>query len=97
MTKADLVDVICERTSLQKNHATETLEALLEILKATLESGEEVKVAGFGKFEVKKKDERRGRNPQTGEVITIDSRKVLTFKASNMLKGAINSTNSGTA
>lgn len=90
MTKADLVGVICEQTRLSRIEATETLEALLEIIKATLEAGEEVKVSGFGKFEVKKKNERRGRNPQTGEEITIDSRKILTFKQSGILKNRLN-------
>lgn len=90
MTKADLVSVIRERTRLSRNDAIEALEELLEIIKATLEAGEEVKIAGFGKFEVKKKNERRGRNPQTGEDITINSRKILTFKPSGILKNRLN-------
>lgn len=91
MTKADLVNVIYEEARLSKSEASETLEELLEIIKATLEAGEEVKIPGFGKFEVKKKNERRGRNPQTGEEITIDSRKILTFKPSGLLKNSLNS------
>ncbi len=90
MTKADLVSVICGQTRLSRTDAIDALEELLEIIKATLESGEEVKIAGFGKFEVKKKNERRGRNPQTGEDIMIDSRKILTFKPSGILKNRLN-------
>jgi integration host factor subunit alpha len=90
MTKADLVSAISEQTDLSKNEASDVLEELLGIIKATLESEEEVKVSGFGKFEVKRKSERRGRNPQTGEDITIDSRKVVTFRPSGILKDRMN-------
>ena len=90
MTKSDLVDAICEGSDLTKKDAIEVLEELLEVIKATLEGEEEVKIAGFGKFEVKRKKERRGRNPQTGEEITIDGRKILTFKPSAILKGRLN-------
>ena len=90
MTKADLVSAICEQTNLSKSDASDVLEELLGIIKATLESEEDVKVSGFGKFEVKSKSERRGRNPQTGEDITIDSRKIVTFKPSAMLKDRMN-------
>jgi len=61
-------------------------------MKDTLESGEKIKIAGFGNFEVNQKKARKGRNPQTGEAITIEARKVLTFKASSVLKQSINST-----
>jgi integration host factor subunit alpha len=90
MTKADLLSTINEQIGLPKKDAFEILEELLEIIKVTLESEEEVKIAGFGKFEVKQKNERRGRNPQTGEEIRIDGRKVLTFKPSGILKNRIN-------
>jgi integration host factor subunit alpha len=66
------------------------LESVLSIMKQTLESGEKLKIAGFGNFEVKQKNGRRGRNPQTGETITIGARKILTFKPSNILRSAIN-------
>jgi integration host factor subunit alpha len=59
-------------------------------MKSTLETGEKLKIAGFGNFEVKQKADRRGRNPQTGETITIEARRILTFKPSNVLKTAIN-------
>lgn len=90
MTKADLVNTICQQANLSKGEAYEMFEELLGIVKDALESEEEVKIAGFGKFEVKKKRARRGRNPQTGEGITIDPRKVVTFKPSGMLKDRMN-------
>lgn len=66
------------------------LEAVFSIVKSTLEQGETLKISGFGSFVVKQKNDRRGRNPQTGESITIDARRVLTFKPSAVLKDAIN-------
>jgi integration host factor subunit alpha len=90
MTKAELVSAISQQTDLSQNEASDVLEEMLSIIKETLESGEDLKVSGFGKFEVKEKGERRGRNPRTGEDITIDSRRVLTFKASAMLKDRMN-------
>jgi integration host factor subunit alpha len=90
MTKADLVSAICLQANLPRTEAFELLEELLGIIKDTLESEEEVKVTGFGKFEVKRKSERRGRNPQTGEQLTIDPRKIVTFRPSAMLKDRMN-------
>jgi integration host factor subunit alpha len=66
------------------------LEAVFSIMKSTLETGEKIKVAGFGNFEVKQKKDRIGRNPQTGERITIEARSVLTFKPSIVLRKAVN-------
>ncbi len=65
-------------------------EEFLSIVKSTLESGEDVKISGFGKFEVKQKTDRRGRNPQTGESLTIESRKIVVFRTSAMLRDRIN-------
>jgi integration host factor subunit alpha len=90
MTKADLTAAIFERTDLLKTDAAEILDELLKIIKQTLESDEEVKILGFGKFEVKKKRERRGRDPQTGEEITITPRKIVAFKPSEILKERLN-------
>jgi len=90
MTKSDLANVISQQAELPKGESSELLEELLEIIKETLESGEEVKISGFGKFEVKRKDERRGRNPQTGEDITIAPRKIVAFRPSAMLKDRMN-------
>jgi integration host factor subunit alpha len=66
------------------------LESLLEIIKSTLENGEDVLIARFGKFCVKEKKDRRGRNPQTGEALTLDARKVVTFRSSLVFRGRIN-------
>ena len=90
MTKADIVEKIYEKVGLSKKESADLVELVFDILKNTLESGEKIKVAGFGNFEVKSKANRRGRNPQTGEEITITARKILTFKPSQVLKAAIN-------
>ncbi len=90
MTKADIVDNIHKSNGLSKKESFDILEAVFSIMKDTLESGEKIKVAGFGNFEVKEKKDRKGRNPQTGEAITITARRVLTFKPSMTLKTAIN-------
>lgn len=66
------------------------VESVFSIIKNTLETGEKIKIAGFGNFVVKQKADRRGRNPQTGETITIAARRILTFKPSQVLKNAIN-------
>ena len=90
MTKADLVEQIYERVGFSKNESAELVEDIFEIIKTTLESGENIKIQGFGNFEVKQKNDRTGRNPQTGEAITIQARRVLTFKPSMVLKAALN-------
>jgi len=90
LTKSDLVVAIQAASGMTKLEGGETLEALLEIIKDTLIDGEDVKIAGFGKFVVKEKGNRRGRNPQTGEEITIQARKILTYQASTLLKARIN-------
>ena len=66
------------------------VETVFSIIKGTLETGEKIKIAGFGNFVVKQKSDRRGRNPQTGDTITIAARRILTFKPSQVLKNAIN-------
>lgn len=90
MTKSDIAELIQTGTGLSKKDSAEMMEAVFSIMKSTLESGEKLKIAGFGNFEVKQKANRRGRNPQTGEAITIEARRILTFKPSNVLKAAIN-------
>jgi integration host factor subunit alpha len=70
--------------------AQDLLELVLKIMKDTLFSGEDLKISGFGSFQVKQKNDRRGRNPQTGESLTIDGRRIVTFKASPVLRNAIN-------
>ena len=91
MTKADLVERIHEDIGLSKKDASRVVETVFETIKETLERGEKVKISGFGNFVVREKKERRGRNPQTGDVLTISARRVLTFKPSQILKKAINS------
>lgn len=90
MTKADIFEKVQENIGLTKKESAEMVEAVFDIMKSTLESGENLKISGFGSFIVKQKANRRGRNPQTGETITIEARRILTFKPSGVLKDAIN-------
>jgi integration host factor subunit alpha len=91
MTKADLVEIIYEKVGLSKKEAKDIVEAVFKILKDSLKNGEKIKISGFGNFSVRVKRPRRGRNPQTGDDIEISARRVLTFKASQILKDYINS------
>ncbi|MBV5340441.1 MAG: integration host factor subunit alpha [Deltaproteobacteria bacterium] len=90
MTKADIAEKIQAGTGLSKKECVELMEAVFSIMKSTLESGETLKISGFGSFIVKQKKDRRGRNPQTGEAITIGARRILSFKPSTVLRQAIN-------
>jgi integration host factor subunit alpha len=90
MTKADLVENVYLKTGFSKKESAEIVEMVFDIMKTTLETGDKIKIAGFGNFVVKDKATRRGRNPQTGEEIEITSRRILTFKPSQVLKAAIN-------
>ncbi len=90
LTKANIVDTVYARTELTKKEASNYVNEVLELMKETLEGGEEIKVSGFGKFEVRRKGERLGRNPRTGEEILIPERKVLRFKVSQVLKDELN-------
>jgi len=90
MTKADLVENVYLKTGFSKKESAEIVEMVFDIMKTTLEDGDKIKIAGFGNFVVKDKATRRGRNPQTGEEIEISSRRILTFKPSQVLKAAIN-------
>jgi len=90
MTKADLVENVYLKTGFSKKESAEIVEMVFDIMKTTLEGGDKIKIAGFGNFVVKDKATRRGRNPQTGEEIEITSRRILTFKPSQVLKAAIN-------
>ena len=90
MNKADLIEKISLMTAFTKKESSEIVERVFDVVKSTLESGENIKIAGFGNFEVKEKAARSGRNPQTGEIIEITPRKVLTFKPSQVLKKSIN-------
>lgn len=90
MTKADIVEKIYEKVGFSKKESAELVELVFDIVKSTLEHGDKIKIAGFGNFVVKEKADRRGRNPQTGEEITISARRILTFKPSQVLKASIN-------
>jgi len=89
MTKADLADILKEKLSYSKQEAIELVELTLGVLKDAIVTEGHVKISGFGNFMVREKADRTGRNPQTGETITISSRKVLTFKPSTTLKSRI--------
>ena len=90
MTKADIVEKIYDKVGFSKKESAELVEVVFDIIKTTLEKGDKIKIAGFGNFVVKEKSDRRGRNPQTGEEITISARKILTFKPSQVLKTTLN-------
>lgn len=90
MTKADLVESVYVKTGFSKKESADIVEKVFDLIKETLENGEKIKIAGFGNFVVKEKSTRRGRNPQTGEEIKISSRRILTFKPSQVLKALIN-------
>ncbi|WP_129125944.1 integration host factor subunit alpha [Geomonas oryzae] len=89
MTKAEIAERIA-RIGYTTKDSVELMEQVLDIVKETLITGEEVKIAGFGKFSVNEKAPRRGRNPQTGEEITLAERKVVSFKPSQILKEEVN-------
>ncbi len=90
LTKADLVNKLYESEVMSKAEAIEAVETVIEIIKETLEDGENVLISGFGKFTVKDKKARRGRNPHTGEDLILAPRRVVTFKPSGVLRNKIN-------
>jgi integration host factor subunit alpha len=90
LTKIQIVESVQNQTGFSKNKSSEIVEAFLEIIKNTLASEEDVMISGFGKFCVKEKNERKGRNPATGEDLMLASRKVVTFKCSGKLRDRIN-------
>jgi integration host factor subunit alpha len=85
-----MVESVAKQNGWPKTKSFETVETLLEIIKKSLESCEDVLISGFGKFCVKKKKERRGRNPATGEDMMLRPRKIVTFKWSGKLKDKVN-------
>ena len=90
LTKAQIIDSIQNQTGFPKTTSSEIVETLLEIIKGTLASGEDVLISSFGKFCVREKRERKGRNPATGNAMMLGSRKVVTFKCSGKLRNRIN-------
>ena len=90
MTKADIIEAVYEKVGgFSKKEAAEIVESVFNQIKETLERGEKIKISGFGNFIVREKKARIGRNPQTGEEITISARRVLTFKPSQVLKNIL--------
>lgn len=90
MTKADIAKRISTKLSISKKESADLLELVIAAIKESFDAGEHVKIPGFGKFEVKQKKDRKDRNPQTGETMTITARKVMTFKPSAILRTSIN-------
>jgi len=89
MNKSDLINAIATHSGLTKVDAGRALEALVQTIESTLKSGDSIALVGFGTFEVKERAERIGRNPQTGEAITIAAAKIPSFKAGKGLKDAV--------
>ena len=89
LTKADIVEAVHRKIGFSKKDSSEIVEKIFEIVKHTLEKGESVKISGFGKFDVRNKRPRRGRNPQTGQEIEITARRVISFKPSQILRSVL--------
>jgi integration host factor subunit alpha len=90
LTKALIVEALWNKTDVPKLRSAALVDTVFELMKQTLESGEDVLISGFGKFSVREKQERKGRNPQTGEPLMLSARKVVTFKCAGVLKDKIN-------
>lgn len=89
LTKKDIIEDIIMNVGLGRKEASDCIETFLEIIKETLEKGEDVSLSGFGKWSVRSKRERKGRNPKTGEKIAITQRRVTTFSLSNVLRARL--------
>ena len=89
LTKAELADLLFERLGLNKRESKDMVEAFFELIHAQLVDGNDVKLSGFGNFQIRRKAPRPGRNPRTGEAIPIKARNVVTFHASHKLKGLV--------
>ena len=90
LTKANIVDNVHEALEIPRNQCVDIVETLIEQIKKSLESGEDVLISGFGRFMVREKTARRGRNPATGEDLILDPRRVVTFKCSGKLREMLN-------
>ncbi len=89
LTKAELADLLFERLGLNKRESKDMVEAFFELIHGSLVRGSDVKLSGFGNFQIRRKAPRPGRNPRTGEAIPIKARQVVTFHASHKLKGLV--------
>lgn len=90
LTKAQIVEALFSKNLFTKGESAQVIETLFELIKASLEKGDEVLISGFGKFCVREKMQRNGRNPQSGEPMTLPPRKVVTFKCSWVLRDNMN-------
>jgi integration host factor subunit alpha len=90
VTKSYLIDHLYRNCGFSRDKSFDTIDSLLEIIKHTLESGEDILISGFGKFIVKEKTSRRGRNPATGNDLFLDARRIVTFKCSKSLREKLN-------
>jgi len=90
LTKNDLREAIYLKSELTKKQAGDVVENLIELIKCTLEQGEKVLISGFGKFDVIEKNPRRGRNPMTGADLTLEGRRLVTFRCSDVLRRKLN-------
>ncbi len=90
MTKVDIVESIYDKVGFSKKEVAKIVESVFDIIKDCLQREDKIKISGFGNFVIRKKRARRGRNPQTGSDIEISSRRILTFKPSQVLKSGIN-------
>ena len=90
MTKVDVVETIYEKVGFSKKDVAKIVGSIFDIIKESLQQEDKIKISGFGNFVIRKKRARRGRNPQTGGDIEISSRRILTFKPSQVLKAALN-------
>jgi len=89
LTKANMAEYLFEELGLNKREAIDILELFFEEIKSTLEAGQQVKLSGFGNFDLRDKTSRPGRNPKTGEVIPVSARRVVTFRAGDKLKASV--------
>jgi integration host factor subunit alpha len=90
VTRKHLADSIQEQTGISKHKSIELVETIIELISRTLENDEDVMISGFGKFAIKHKRERKGRNPATGDDMMLEQRKVVTFKCSGKLREMLN-------
>jgi integration host factor subunit alpha len=89
LTKIDIIDSIYDEIGIPKKDCVSIVESVFDIIKEELNNGNDVMISGFGKWTVKSKRERKGRNPKTGEALMIDARRVVTFKPSSVLRGTV--------
>lgn len=90
LTKNDLISKLVEQTELDNKTAARSVEAIIEVIKSTMESGDDLLISGFGKFCVNEKNIRKGRNPATGDEMMLPAKKVVTFKCSGKLRDRVN-------